>query len=429
MISRSRSLLAVKPGLSVTKALTTSRLMGSGLDDDGRFGHGGVLEQGRLDLERADQVAGRVDDVVVAAGEPEVAVGVELGPVAGDVPVVAELLLEGLFVVPVGPHARRPVELEGDQADLAVGRVGLVLDRVEDGPGDAGEGLAHRARPDLHPRVVADDDRAGLGLPVGVVEGLAEDLLGPDDGLGVERLADAGQVAEGRQVELLDDLVAGLHERADGRRRRVPHRHLALLDPLVPGLGREAGVEDALGDAQGERGDDAVGRARDPARVGRAPVDVVVAEVEGPLGRQVLGDEGVVDVLDALGHARRARGVVEDRGRLGLGRVDVEVLDRRGLLEREGDLAVLERRDAVVVDDDDVPEVRHLVEDLADLGGVLLLGDDGRRLGVGQADEERLVAEGREERLGDGADLEDAQEAEVELGDAVQEQADALARA
>jgi hypothetical protein len=36
---------------------------------------------------------------------------------------------------------------------------------------------------------VGDHDAAGLGLPPVVVEGLAEDLLAPDHGLGVQRLA------------------------------------------------------------------------------------------------------------------------------------------------------------------------------------------------------------------------------------------------
>ena len=42
--------------------------------DDAGLGDGGVLHQHALDLERADQVAGRLDDVVAAADEPEVAV-------------------------------------------------------------------------------------------------------------------------------------------------------------------------------------------------------------------------------------------------------------------------------------------------------------------------------------------------------------------
>jgi hypothetical protein len=66
---------------------------------------------------------------------------------------------------------------------------------------------------------------------------------------------------------------------------------------------------------------------------------------------------------------------VEDRGRFGLRRVNVEALDRSRLLEREGDLALFERRNPVVVDDDDVPQVRQLAEDLADLGGWVMTAD------------------------------------------------------
>ncbi len=61
------------------------------LADDAGFGHGGVLDQRALDLERADEVAGRVDHVVGAADEPEVAVLVFARAVAGDVPAVVEL--------------------------------------------------------------------------------------------------------------------------------------------------------------------------------------------------------------------------------------------------------------------------------------------------------------------------------------------------
>jgi hypothetical protein len=54
------------------------------------LGDGRVLDQGALDLERADQVAGGLDDVVGASDEPEVAVGVASGEVAGEVPAVVE---------------------------------------------------------------------------------------------------------------------------------------------------------------------------------------------------------------------------------------------------------------------------------------------------------------------------------------------------
>ena len=49
-----------------------------GLADHAGLGDRGMLHQRALDLERADHVAGGLDDVVGAADEPEVAVGVAL---------------------------------------------------------------------------------------------------------------------------------------------------------------------------------------------------------------------------------------------------------------------------------------------------------------------------------------------------------------
>ena len=63
-----------------------------GLADDAGLGDRGVLHQRALDLERADQMAGGLDDVVGAPDEPEVAVGVALRQVAGQVKVAGEAL-------------------------------------------------------------------------------------------------------------------------------------------------------------------------------------------------------------------------------------------------------------------------------------------------------------------------------------------------
>ena len=49
-------------------------------------------------------------------------------------------------------------------------------------------------------RVVGDHDRAGLGLPPVVVERQADRASAPDDGLGVQRLADRHRVAQAREV-------------------------------------------------------------------------------------------------------------------------------------------------------------------------------------------------------------------------------------
>jgi hypothetical protein len=74
-----------------------------------------VLHQRRLHLERPDPVGRRDDHVVGAAHEPEVAVLVHLGAVAGVVPVATERIGGGLRVPPVlaeQPH--RPLGLDTD---------------------------------------------------------------------------------------------------------------------------------------------------------------------------------------------------------------------------------------------------------------------------------------------------------------------------
>ena len=94
----------------------------------------------------------------------------------------------------------------------------------------------------------------------------------PPKGLGVDRLADGAQQLERRARRGRDGVVAGAHERADRRRRRVEVRDLVLVDdaPEAARVGpRRHALEDDLRRAvqQGAVGD--VGVARDPAAVGR----------------------------------------------------------------------------------------------------------------------------------------------------------------
>src|SRR5829696_3407453 len=68
-------------------ALPGGRVAGT---HDRRLGHGRVADQGGLDLRRGDAVARDVHDVVHPAEQPDVAVGVLLGAVPGEVDVLAE---------------------------------------------------------------------------------------------------------------------------------------------------------------------------------------------------------------------------------------------------------------------------------------------------------------------------------------------------
>src|SRR5256885_12191241 len=110
-------------------------------------------DAGRLDLERAEPVAGRDYHVVGAAGVPEIAVGVAFGGVVGVEPLALEVLVRGLGVVPV---AERIVGVgassEADLAALADPDLALVLVEYVHVP--PGHRLAHRALANLHERVV-----------------------------------------------------------------------------------------------------------------------------------------------------------------------------------------------------------------------------------------------------------------------------------
>ena len=157
----------------------------------------------------------------------------------------------------------------------------------------------------------------------------------PPKGLGVDRLADGAQQLERRARRGRDGVVAGAHECADRRRRRVEVRDLVLVDdaPEAARVGpRRDPFEHDLRRAVQQRPVGDVGVARDPAAVGRAEPDVVRARrrVEDRPERVARADHVAARrVDDALGRARAA-GRVEDEERvLGGHPLDVAVVRRR----------------------------------------------------------------------------------------------------
>ena len=162
-------------------------------------------------------------------------------------------------------------------------------------------------------------DAARFGLPPGIDDraALAADLaVIPHPGFGIDPFADGAEQPQARQVVLLDVLVAPLDERADRRRGRVENVDAVPLDDVPEAVLRRP-VRSAFVHqrrrAGRERAVDDVAVPGDPAAVGRAPEDVVVAIVEDPLER--LLDEQVVAggrVADALRFAGRAAGVEDE---------------------------------------------------------------------------------------------------------------------
>src|SRR5699024_7666284 len=206
---------------------------------DRGLGHGVVTHEGRLDLGCGDPVAGAVHDVVDPAEDPQVAVGVPRGAVAGEV--VALLGEAGPVGVAVALHIA-PDAAEHGGPRLGDHQVALVLRR--DLPGVAVDDRDVDARQRAHggaglgrgdPGQRGDHDGAGLRLPPGVHDGdgrTADVIAVPAPRLGVDGLADGAEQPDRGQVVPGRDLPAPLHERPDERGRGVVDAHAVLLDDL-----------------------------------------------------------------------------------------------------------------------------------------------------------------------------------------------------
>ena len=65
---------------------------------------------------------GRFDDIIGPADEPEVAVGILLGEIAGEIPPAREAFAIALFFVQIAAKHRRPTGPQGQLADLFGGQ-------------------------------------------------------------------------------------------------------------------------------------------------------------------------------------------------------------------------------------------------------------------------------------------------------------------
>ena len=161
---------------------------------------------------------------------------------------------------------------------------------------------------------------AGFGLPPGVDDraaALADDVVVPVPGFGVDRFAHGAQQCAGCTDRTFRQTRALAHQRADRGGRGVELVDLVLFADLPEaagvGIGRHA-FEHQRGRAIGQRAIDDIAVAGDPAHVGGAPVDVAVVVIEGDLvGHRGIDQIAAGGVHDALGLAGRARGVEDEQ--------------------------------------------------------------------------------------------------------------------
>jgi hypothetical protein len=63
-----------------------------------------------------------------------------------------------------------------------------------------------------------------------------------------------------------------------------------FLDETVPVIGRETGIEYALGYPIAESADDPVRGTGNPSRIGSTPVNIVILQVKYPFRSKILGN-------------------------------------------------------------------------------------------------------------------------------------------
>ena len=373
-------------------------------------------------------MAGRLDDVVTAPDEPEVAVLVPANQVPAEVPPTDEAGPIALGAAEVATKHRRPTGPQGQFALLAHRRLdGATLGAQrhlslvvtgQHGGLDARQRSAHRAGADIHARVVRHHDPPGLGLPPVVVNGEPQRVLAPRDDLGVERLAHAGDEAKAAQVVLLGHRRSGLHQHAQRGRRRVPDSDRLALEHLVPPLCVEVALVDDRRHPVHERRDDAVRGSGDPTGVSRAPKDVVGVQVQGDPARGVVRNDGVVHVDRALGRAGRPAREMQQRHVLGIGGPDFVVSVRLGeqLVEVPCSLEPRRARRLGSSHQQHVAQLGELVTNPRHLAAVQDRGGHEHPTATDvEALANRLGTERREERAHDTAMLESSQRDDVEV--------------
>src|ERR1043165_5381340 len=138
-----------------------------------------------LDLAGPDAIAGRSDDIIIAADEGEIALLVDDALVAGRHPVADEFLARRITATPITKKHHRIWPFHGDLAELARRAKRAVAadhrDRV------AGHRLADRAGAAHAERSAAREHEIAFGLAIELVDDEAKRRLAPFERLGPER--------------------------------------------------------------------------------------------------------------------------------------------------------------------------------------------------------------------------------------------------
>ena len=379
---------------------------------DGGFGHGRMLDQDAFELERADAIVGRFEDIVGAADIGQVAVVVDRSDVAGAIDRAvhrADAAVVGLIAL----HQSGRPRLQ-HQADLAF--LLLFAVHIEQCHPIARQRPAHRARLHGLARRIADE-RRGFGLAVTVADGDAPRRLDPFDDFRIERLAGADQFAHGH----LPGAQILLDQHAPHRRRRAERGDAAARDGVEQPLGVEAAlIDDEDRRLRAPRREEAAPGMLGPAGRRNIEMDVAGFQPDPVDGRQMADRIALVAVQHEFWRRRGARREIKQhrivRPRLAVGR------ELRGCLV--GFLVSHPARHGAADGDP-----RIVARQVGEFGGDVGTGDDVADAAAGKAIGEIVAGEQHGRRHDHGAELHRRQHAFPQRHDIAEHQQDAVAAA
>ena len=256
--------------------------------DHGGFGDLGVRDQSAFNLGGADAVAGNIEHVIDATGDPVITIFVATTAITREVVAIIgrEIGLdETIMIFEDRPHLAGPAigqdEIAGRCAfeNIAIGIDQSGLDTKE-GP-RCGAGFEGS-----RPRQGRDQNAAGFGLPPGIDNRaalFADHIVIPQPGFRINRLTNRAQNADRFATGLFDRAVAFAHQGAQRRRRSIENIDVVLVAHFPTargiGIGRHA-LKHHRGRAIGERSIENIGVTGDPADICGAPVDVTIMIIE-----------------------------------------------------------------------------------------------------------------------------------------------------
>src|SRR5690606_19373880 len=185
--------------------------------DYGGLGYPVVENQGAFHFRSTDAVARDVQHVINPAGDPVVAIGIPTRTVSGEIDALvgAEVgFHQALLIAVHGTDLARPGLLDHQ---VAIGGtfelVAIVVYQCRDHTEQRAHGGAGLEVASTGQR--GDQDGAGLGLPPGIdnrAATLANDLVVPFPYLGVDRLADTAEQAQGPTGRTLERFLTQCHQ-------------------------------------------------------------------------------------------------------------------------------------------------------------------------------------------------------------------------